>query len=114
MIKWNCVTPLAATPTRSYLFIFHYVTSISSTAESINLLAIFYHSQIAYYDINTFLKPIVEEIRKLESGHLFCINGRFEIFYGTLTAVIADNLANHQVGGLKLGSLRGLRNVEVV
>jgi hypothetical protein len=69
----------------------------------------FYHSQVAAYDINTFLNPIVEQLQKLELGHSFNIGGRMEIVYGTLTAVVADNLASHQVGGFKAGFSKGYR-----
>jgi hypothetical protein len=42
----------------------------------------FYHFQVAAYDINTFLKPIVEELQKLELGHSFKIGGESKLSMG--------------------------------
>jgi hypothetical protein len=69
----------------------------------------FYHNQLEKYDINTFLTPIVDEICKLEDGYPMTIGNSIEIIYGTLTAVVADNLVSHQVGGFKAGFSMGFR-----
>ena len=68
---------------------------------------LFYYEHVAKYYINIFLEPIVDEIRKLEEGYNFNIQGYTEIIYGTLTAIGADNLAHHQVDGLKAGFATG-------
>ena len=39
-----------------------------STYKSINLLAIFYYDQVALHVINLLLRPIIEDIKKLENG----------------------------------------------
>jgi hypothetical protein len=66
-----------------------------------HLLAIFYDHQLERYGYNVLLRPIVEDFKKLEAGVNMCINGKNEIIRGTLTAIVADNLACHSVAGLK-------------
>lgn len=69
----------------------------------------FYQKQVEKYDVNTFLTGIVDEFLKLEDGCPMTIGGRTETIYSTLTAVVADNLASHQVGGFKAGFSTGFR-----
>jgi hypothetical protein len=59
----------------------------------------FCHDLLKVYDYNTILSPIVQEFKKLEKGVEMNICGTQESIKGALTAVIADNLAAHQVGG---------------
>ena len=80
-----------------------------SSFKSIYLLAMFYHEQVDLYDMNVFLDPIVEELKQLEAGQLFNIHGKLVKVFGTLTAVVADNLASHEVGGFKTGFATGNR-----
>ncbi len=46
---------------------------------------------------------------ELELGVSFVINGKKEVIFGTLTALVADNLSSHQVGGFKTGFSKGFR-----
>ena len=80
-----------------------------STYQSIFLLSMFYHDLLEVYDYNTILSPIVQELKKLEVGVEMNICGTQESIKGTLTAVIADNLAAHQVGGFKVAFSKGFR-----
>jgi hypothetical protein len=80
-----------------------------SSFKSINLLSIFYFEQVTQFDYNILLKPIITDLKLLEQGVDFLIEGRTEKIFGTLTAVIADNLASHQVGGFKCGFSSGYR-----
>lgn len=61
------------------------------------------------FDINFLLKPIVDDIKKLEDGVNFNLNNRREVLFGTRTALVADNLASHMVGGFKMGFSKGFR-----
>lgn len=72
-----------------------------STFKSIYLASIFYNYQVKLYDINLLLKPIIDDLKKLEAGVTIIISGKVTVCFGTLTAVVADNLAMHEVGGLK-------------
>lgn len=46
-----------------------------STYKSINLLCIFYYEQTALHDINLLLRPIIDDIKKLENGVELVIKG---------------------------------------
>ena len=39
-----------------------------------------------------------------EKGHVFKISGQEKLYYGTVTVVLADNLANSSLGGFKESS----------
>jgi len=80
-----------------------------STFKSINLLSVFYNHQVNEFSFDLLLAPIVDDLKKLELGVEFIINQKKETFFGTLTAVVADNLASHQVGGFKCGFGSGFR-----
>ena len=58
---------------------------------------------------NELFRPIVEELKLLEDGIKMEIDGKVETIYETLTALVADYLASHQVGGLKQGFTKGFR-----
>ena len=80
-----------------------------SNYQSIYLLSMFYHDLVDIYDYNTLFRPVVEELKKLEEGVLMNICGNQELVRGTLTAIIADNLAAHQVGGFNVAFSKGFR-----
>ena len=63
-----------------------------SRYHSINLLAIFYYENVETYGLDELLKPIVEEIKLLEHGVEFEIDGKTEKIWGTVTALVEDNL----------------------
>ena len=66
-----------------------------------HLFSVFYDHHVKRYGYNILLKPIVEDLKKLEAGVKMCIKGNEEIIRGTLTALVADNLATHLVFGMK-------------
>jgi hypothetical protein len=70
--------------------------TIPSTIPSIS---IFYNEQAEAFDLDELLKPLVEEVKQLEDGVEFKVNGKKETFYGTVTATLGDNLSSHLVGG---------------
>ena len=45
----------------------------------------------------------MNDLKLLEVGIQFKVEDEYEINYGTLTALVDDNLASHQVGGFKSG-----------
>lgn len=51
----------------------------------------------------------MDDLKKLEQGVSMITAGENRIVRGTLSAVIADNLASHQIGGLKIGFAKGFR-----
>ena len=40
-------------------------------------------------------------MKQLEDGIEFEVSGKKETFYGTVTAIVGDNLSSHLVGGFK-------------
>ena len=104
-------------PTGSYnhkvVFVYFTVANLPqkyrSNFQCMNLLSIFYHDQVASFDYNTLLRPVVDDLKRLESGIEFNIHGKTEKIRGTLTAFVADNLASHQCGGFKAGFAKGFR-----
>lgn len=80
-----------------------------SSLQNIQILSIFYNSQVKDYGINELLKPVLEDVKKLEGGCQFNIKGVTQIMFGTIAAFPADNLASHMVGGFKLGFSKGFR-----
>lgn len=81
-----------------------------STLKSIFLLAVGKTSDIKAYGLDTFLKPFVEDLKSLYLDGL-CVRvcGQEKTFYGSLLAVLADNLAAHSIGGFKQSSSFALR-----
>ena len=82
---------------------------LRSRFQFIYLLSIFYYEQVAFFDLNKMLKPIVEDFKMLEEGVDLLIDGKVKKIFGTVTAVVADNLASHQIGGFKAGFSKGHR-----
>ncbi len=80
-----------------------------STFNQIHLLAIFFNHQVEKFGLNVLLKPIVDELKKLEQGVEIVIKGESRTIFGTLAILTADNLASHAVGGFKLGFSKGFR-----
>ena len=74
---------------------------LRSKFEMMHLFSVFYDHHVKRYGYNILLKPIVEDLKKLEAGVKMCIKGNEEIIRGTLTALVADNLATHLVFGMK-------------
>lgn len=72
-----------------------------SCFSNIFLTFIYYCYLADMYTTNRMLKPIVDDIKKLEDGYDMIINGEPETVYGTLSVLTADNLSSHGVGGLK-------------
>lgn len=66
-----------------------------SSHRSILLLAIFPNIVMQRFGLNTLLRPIVDELKKLENGVLMDRGGKSTMVRGTLSAVVADNLASH-------------------
>ena len=61
------------------------------------------------FGLNLLLCSIIEDIKKLEEELEMDLQGKFVKVFGTLTVVVADNLASHEIGGFKTGFARGFR-----
>jgi hypothetical protein len=72
-------------------------------------VAICYHWQVVKYTLNVILRPIIDEIRLFEFGRNLAIKGQTRTLYGTLGAIVADNLASHQMGRLTCAFANGFR-----
>lgn len=92
-----------------YFSVANLKSKLRSTFKFINLLSIFYNSDSVAHGLNTLIRPIIDDLKQLENGVELSINGQPTIIRGTLTAVIADNLASHQIGGFKCGFSKGFR-----
>ena len=101
--------------TKKNKFVFVYFSlgnvnhKLRSSLSSIYLLSIFTNLQMIRYGLNVLLRPIIDDIKKLELGFEMLINGESKVTYGTVTAIVADNLASHQIGGFKSGFASGYR-----
>ena len=80
-----------------------------SNFQSIFLLSIFPNTMMKRFGLNILLKPIIEDIKRLESGVKFIVLWKETELHGILTAVCADNLAAHEIGGFKKGFSKGFR-----
>lgn len=80
-----------------------------STIKSVNLLSIIRTETVKRFGLNFLLRPIVDDLKKLEAGVIMTIKGKQVTVRGTLSAVIADNLGSHQIGGFKIGFSKGFR-----
>ena len=80
-----------------------------SVFKSINLLSVFPHSTLRQHGVNVLIRPVVDDLKLLERGVEMTIAGNRTTVRGTLTAVVADNLASHQIGGFKAGFAKGFR-----
>ena len=61
------------------------------------------------FGLNILLRPLVNDLKKLEKGIEMSIGGKPSVIRGTLSAVIADNLASHQIGGFKVRFSKGFQ-----
>ena len=108
-----CNELASRTKRNKYVFVYFSLGNVPhkgrSNFKSIYLLSIFSNQQMNRYGLNLLLRPIVDDLKLLENGCEMEIGGTSELVVGTLTAVIADNLAAHQIGGFKSGFSKGFR-----
>jgi hypothetical protein len=73
-----------------------------STLKNIHLVAVGRTEDIQHYGTNSFLRPFVEDLKRLYlDGFTVNIGDRQCTMYGALIAFLADTLAAHMVGGFK-------------
>ena len=98
---------------RKLVFVYFSLGNLSmryrSGFHSIYLLSIFTAAQVEHFGINVLLRPIVEDLKILELGVNIELNKIILPVYGTLVAIIADNLASNQLGGFKCGFSKSFR-----
>lgn len=73
----------------------------NSTLENIYLLALFYTNDLDEIKLNSILRPIVDDLKILESDGII-VNGFDEPIFGTLTSLSHDNLGANQLHGMVL------------
>uniref|UniRef100_A0A1X7TV16 Uncharacterized protein n=1 Tax=Amphimedon queenslandica TaxID=400682 RepID=A0A1X7TV16_AMPQE len=97
--------PLSSRKTVHKLGLFYYSFgnySNRSLLRNIHLAAIATSEIIALYKVTTILQYIVDDIKKLESGHeIMLSNGNTISIYGSIAAIAADNPASCSMGGFK-------------
>jgi hypothetical protein len=77
---------------------------LRSKFTAIQLAIICKKSVIDEYSIDRVLRPLIEDIKKLEEGYEFHIESSKETYYGTIALISADNPASSALGGFKEGS----------
>ena len=70
---------------------------------AIRLVAIVKAQDVAKYGHGKILTPIVNDLEKLASGHIFNINGQPIKLHGAVVSCIADTEGQHQWAGFKVG-----------
>ena len=70
-----------------------------SKLSDIHLLTVFPAKLIKSHGYKSVLRPLISDLQRLESGIEFSIDGLPSVVYGTVTMVIADNLAAHAIAG---------------
>ncbi|XP_028418281.1 uncharacterized protein LOC114543534 [Dendronephthya gigantea] len=76
---------------------------IRSKRCAIRLLAIVKSNLVKKYGYNAILKPIISDIKKLESGHLFQVCGKEKEVFGKVVSCAGDTEGQHEWGGFKVG-----------
>ena len=70
--------------------------------KAIYLLGVALQQDIDRYGIDTFLKPFVEDLKRLYvDGITVSVDSKQSTYYGALIAFLADTQAAHKVGGFK-------------
>ena len=81
-----------------------------SNLDNIHLALLCETKFIKQYGLATLLKPLIEDLRILESdGIKFNCAGVFHHLFGSISFISADNLASHEIGCYFKGFSRGLR-----
>ena len=84
-----------------YITLLNFPARFCSSLKAVWLVEIYYAKINVAFNMDLILKPIVDDLKKLDDGCVFSIFGETKTIYGTLTAVIEDNLASHEIGGFK-------------
>ena len=73
-----------------------------SSLKSIYLIAVAKYQDITRYGIDVFLRPFVQDLKRLYiDGIAVTIGSTFKTYHGALLAFLADTLAAHLLGGFK-------------
>ena len=83
--------------------------ALRSKLHNIQLVSLFPSSHIKKHGFDIILRKLVEDLKILETNGVNVeLNGQHVIFFGTITALVADNLASHEIGGY-ITSFSGFR-----
>ncbi len=64
------------------------------------LALLFYDSQLKYYGYDVIMKPLIDDLKTLEStGIAIIYNNETIVLKGTISYICSDNLAGNSVGG---------------
>ena len=99
----NLVDTVSSRPRKMGMFYFSVLNvkdEVRSRLTSIYLLMAVDSILLDTYGIDEFLKPVVADLKRLQEG-VQLPDGN--ILFGTLLAIMGDNLAIHLLAGLKLG-----------
>ena len=55
------------------------------------------------YGYDAVLKPMLVDIKRLENGHLFYVDGEIKVVYGKVVSCDGDTKGQHERGGFKVG-----------
>ncbi|XP_065891557.1 uncharacterized protein [Dysidea avara] len=107
--KVEVCNPLGSKRKIHKLGVFYYLignlpAKMRSKVHTMQLVAIVKKSYIDKYSMNAVLKPIVQDVKKLETGCTLSLKKDPTVIFGTIAAVSADNPASSALGGFKEGS----------
>ncbi|XP_028415149.1 uncharacterized protein LOC114538196 [Dendronephthya gigantea] len=100
--------PLGSQAGKHKLDMFYYTLGnfnpkIRSKHCAIRLLGIANAKLVKKYGYNAILKPIIEDIKKIESGFPCVVNGSERLVYGKVISCTGDTEGQHEWGGYKVG-----------
>ena len=70
---------------------------------AVRLLGIANAKLVKKYGHNAILRPVIEDIHKLENGCPFVVNGREKVIFGKVISCAGDTEGQHEWGGYKVG-----------
>lgn len=70
---------------------------------AVRLLGIASSQVVKKYGHNAILKPIIEDVQKLENGCHFVIDGEEKLLFGKVISCTGDTEGQHEWGGYKVG-----------
>lgn len=114
MDDFQIVTPLGNKTIKNKITAVYYVIGniphkYSSKLHTIQLAILCKSCHVKTYGFNKIMDPLISSLSKLEEG--LVLPGLNSKIYGTISTVISDNLAAHELGGLveSFNSLRSCR-----
>ena len=100
--------PLGSQTGRHKLDMFYYTLGnlnpkLRSRHCAVRLLAIVNAKLVRKYGYSAVLKPIIEDLKKIECGFPCIVNGTEKLVYGKVVSCAGDTEGQHEWGGYKVG-----------